>query len=99
MSDGFVKEPAVVRRQNFRQDSYAGRADELDRQKLQDAMLVHEATKTALAEYAFSNGVDKIKPFVLVVAPDTAYAGEIEAYLKSGAFYGGKYADRVIKVD
>ncbi len=99
MADGFVKEPAVVRRQNFRQDDYANRADDLDRQKLQDAMLVHEATKTALAEYAFKNGVEKIKPFVLVVAPDTTYAGEIEAYLKSGAFYGGKYADRVIKVD
>ena len=62
-------------------------------------MPVHEATKTALAEYAFKNGVEKIKPFVLVVAPDTTYAGEIEAYLKSGDFYGGKYADRVIKVD
>ena len=99
MADGFVKEPAVVRRQNFRQDDYANRADDLDRQKLQDAMLVHEATKTALAEYAFTKGVEKIKPFVLVVAPDTTYAGEIEAYLKSGAFYGGKYADRVIKVD
>ena len=99
MADGFVKEPAVVRRQNFRQDDYANRADDLDRQKLQDAMLVHEATKTALAEYAFTKGVEKIKPFVLVVAPDTTYAGEIEAYLKSEAFYGGKYADRVIKVD
>ena len=95
MSDGFVKEPAVVRRQNFRRDDYVNRADDLDRQKLQDAMLVHEATKTALAEYAFKNGVERIKPFVLVVAPDTTYAGEIEAYLKSGDFYGGKYADRV----
>ena len=99
MSDGFVKEPAVVRRQNFRRDDYVNRADDLDRQKLQDAMLVHEATKTALAEYAFKNGVERIKPFVLVVAPDTTYAGEVEAYLKSGDFFGGRYADRVIKVD
>ena len=99
MSDGFVKEPAVVRRQNFRRDDYVNRADDLDRQKMQDAMLVHEATKTALAEYAFKNGLERIKPFVLVVAPDTAYAGEVEAYLKSGDFYGGRYADRVIKVD
>ena len=53
----------------------------------------------ALAEYAFKNGVEKIKPFVLVVAPDTAYAGEIEAYIKSDGFHGGKYADKVIKVD
>lgn len=99
MSDGFVKEPAVVRRQNFRRDDYVNRADDLDRQKLQDAMLVHEATKTALAEYAFKNGEERIKPFVLVVAPDTTYAGEIETYLKSADFYGGRYADRVIKVD
>lgn len=99
MKDGFVKEPAIVRRQNFRRDDYINRQDDLDRQKLKDAMIVHESTKAALVEYAFKNGVDKIKPFVLVVAPDTTYAGEIEAYLKSGDFYGGKYADKVIKVD
>ena len=99
MKDGFVKEPAIVRRQNFRRDDYINRQDVLDRQKLKDAMIVHEATKVALAEYAFKNDVDKIKPFVLVVAPDTTYAGEIEVYLKSGDFYGGRYADKVIKVD
>lgn len=99
MKDGFVKEPAIVRRQNFRRDDYINRQDDLDKQKLKDAMIVHEATKVALAEYAFKNGVDKIKPFVLVVAPDTTYAGAIEAYLKSGDFYGGRYADKVIKVD
>ena len=99
MKDGFVKEPAVVRRQNFRSDDYVNRQDDLDRQKLEDAMLVHEATKTALAEYAFRTGEDKVKPFVLVVAPDTTYAHEIEAYLKSASFYGGKYADKVISVD
>lgn len=99
MKDGFVKEPAVVRRQNFRKDDYANHADELDRQKLKDAMVVHESTKSALAEYAFKNGRQKVKPFVLVVAPDTKYAGEVEAYLKSADFHGGKYADKVIKVD
>lgn len=99
MSDGFVKEPAVVRRQNFRRDDYANRADDLDHQKLFDAMLVHESTKAALAEYAFKNGVEKIKPFVLVVAPDTAYAGEVEKYIRSSEFHGGRYADKVIKVD
>ena len=99
MNDGFVKEPAVVRRQHFRSDDYVGRQDELDRQKLTDAIIVHEANKTALAEYAFKNGIDKVKPFVLVVAPDTTYAREIEQYLKSSAFYGGKYADKVIAVD
>jgi type III restriction enzyme len=99
MSDGFVKEPAVVRRQNFRKDDYTNRADDLDRQKLTDAMVVHEATKSALAEYAFKNGKTKVKPFVLVVAPDTKYAGEVEEYLKSTDFYGGKYAEKVVKVD
>jgi len=98
MRDGFVKEPAVVRRQNFREGDYAGRADELDRLKLQDAMVVHESTKAALAEYAFANGAPHVKPFVLVVAPDQAYADMVEAVIKSEAFCGGKYADKVIKV-
>ena len=98
MHDGFVKEPAVVRRQNFRSAAYVNRLEDLDHQKLQDAMLVHESTKTALAEYAFRKGVEKVKPFVLVVAPQQAYADEVEAYVKSAVFYGGRYADKVIKV-
>ncbi len=98
MGDGFVKEPAVVRRQNFREGDYAGREDELDHLKLQDAMIVHESTKAALTEYAFKNGVQPVKPFVLVVAPDQKYADQIEAYIQSAAFCGGKYAERVIKV-
>ena len=98
MRDGFVKEPAVVRRQNFRSDDYVNRQEDLDHQKLQDAMLVHESTKTALAEYAFRKGVQKVKPFVLVVAPQQTYADEVEDYIRSAAFYGGKYADKVIKV-
>jgi type III restriction enzyme len=71
MADGFVKEPAVVRRQNFRKDDYTNRADDLDRQKLTDAMVVHGATMSALAEYAFKNGMTKVKRCVRVVAPDT----------------------------
>lgn len=98
MRDGFVKEPAVVRRQNFRNDDYVNRPDDLDHQKLLDAMIVHESTKTALTDYAFRKGVPRVKPFVLVVAPDQAYADRIEEYVKSSAFYGGRYADRVIKV-
>ena len=99
MQDGFVKEPAVVRRQNYRADDYVNRQDELDRQKLTDAMIVHEATKAALVEYAHKNGIQKVKPFVLVVAPDTKYAAVVEAYIKSGEFWGGKYADKVISVN
>ncbi len=98
MKDGFVKEPAVVRRQNFREGNYAGREDELDHLKLQDAMVVHQSTKAALTEYAFKNGVPCVKPFVLVVAPDQKYADQIEAYIQSAAFYGGQYAERVIKI-
>lgn len=98
MQDGFVKEPAVVRRQNFREGDYAGREDELDHLKLQDAMIVHESTKAALTEYAFKNGVQPVKPFVLVVAPDQKYADQIEAHIQSAAFCGGQYAKRVIKV-
>ena len=98
MSDGFVKEPAVVRRQNFVQGNYAGRQDELDQLKLQDAMIVHETTKAALTDYAFRNNVAAVKPFVLVVAPNQEYADVVEAYIKSAAFYEGRYGNKVIKV-
>lgn len=96
MRDGFVKEPAVATRENFDPSGYSD--EELDRIKLQDGVTYHEKVKADLEVFARSEGVERVKPFVLVVAKDTTHAGELEGYIKSSDFFDGRYADRVIQV-
>ncbi|EAP78142.1 DEAD/DEAH box helicase [Roseovarius nubinhibens] len=96
MRDGFVKEPAVATRENFDPSGYND--EELDRIKLQDGVTYHEKVKADLEVFARSEGVARVKPFVLVVAKDTTHAGELETYIKSEDFFDGRYADRVIQV-
>ena len=96
MRDGFVKEPAVATRENFDPSGYD--AEALDHIKLQDGVTYHEKVKADLEVYARSEGVAQVKPFILVVAKDTTHAGELEAHIKSDAFFDGRYADRVIQI-
>jgi type III restriction enzyme len=97
MEDGFVKEPAVVTQRNF--DAKAHTPDEIEKTKLEDGVRLHENTKVELLTYARENGVMPVKPFMLVIARDTAHAAQLLALLESGAFYDGRYAGKVIQVD
>ena len=94
--DGFVKKPAVTTRKDFQPERYT--AVELDRIKLSDGIHLHERSRTALDLYAREEGVKRVKPFVLVVAKDTAHAAELKAYIQSEGFFGGRYADKVMDI-
>lgn len=94
--DGFVKRPAVAGRANF--DATAVAPDQLDRIKLEDALVLHEKTKAELTAYAGREGVPTVKPFVLVIARDTEHAATLQTLIESAAFHGGIYAGRVITV-
>src|SRR5690606_30231337 len=96
LRDGFVKEPAVATRENFDAASYSPEA--LETLKLEDGIRIHETAKAELETYAVREGKPKVKPFVLVVATDTAHAAALEAKIKSADFFGGHYADKVITV-
>lgn len=96
MRDGFVKEPAVATRENFRASDYSDA--QLERLKLEDGIRVHENTKVELATYAKQHGVRQVKPFMLVVAQDTTHAEELMVAIKSDDFFEGRYKDRVITV-
>ncbi|MBL8735357.1 MAG: DEAD/DEAH box helicase family protein [Planctomycetes bacterium] len=96
MLDGFVKEPAVATRENF--DARNFQPEQLERLKLEDGVRIHEDTKVKLQTYALENGVSLVKPFVLVVAQDTAHAAEIQKLLESNEFFGGQYRGKVITV-
>lgn len=96
LRDGFVKEPAVATRENFRAENYdeAG----LEGIKLEDGIRVHEHTKVQLDIYARETGKPLVKPFMLVVAKDTTHAGELLKRIEADDFFEGRYKGRVITV-
>jgi type III restriction enzyme len=96
MADGYVKEPAVATRENFRRDQY-DRA-QLERIMLDDAATYHEDVKVELDLYARQSGRSKVHPFMLVVAEDTTHARALHEYLESDEYKGGAYRGRVIEV-
>jgi type III restriction enzyme len=96
LKDGFVKEPAVATRENFRAENYdeAG----LEKLKLEDGVRLHEHTKVQLDIYARENLKALVKPFMLVVAKDTTHANDLLTRIEADDFFGGRYKGRVITV-
>jgi len=96
LRDGFVKEPAVATRENFRAENY----DEggLETLKLQDGIRVHEHTKVQLDIYAREKERPLVKPFMLVVAKDTGHANDLLKKIEAPDFFEGRYKGRVITV-
>ncbi len=98
LNDGlYVKVPAVFTRKDFRPEEYT--PTQLDREKLNDGVRIHEETKSKLEIYARTFGKRIVKPFVLVVARDTDHSKEVMEYIKSGDFFGGYYHDKVIEIN
>src|SRR5574337_1258653 len=97
MTDGFVKESAVVTQKNF--DRIQFNQGQLEEIKLQDGIRLHENTKVELNKYARQTGQRIIKPFVLVIARDTTHAGQLMQLIQSEQFFEGRYQDKVIQVD
>lgn len=93
----YVKVPAVFTRKDFRPEEYD--QEQLDHEKLNDGLRLHEDTKSKLEIYARTFGKPVVKPFVLVVARDTDHSKEIMKYIKSNDFFNGYYADKVIEIN
>ncbi len=96
INDGFVKRPAVAGRRDF--DASGFGEEQLDRIKLEDALVLHDRTKAELAAYARQAERPPVKPFVLVIARDTTHAAALQALIESPTFHGGIYSGRVITV-
>ena len=96
LDDGYVKEPAVVTRENFDAANYDAAGLEL--LKLRDGIQIHERTKTELTVYAKNANLPVVKPFVLVVAQNTEHANALVELMSSDEFYAGQYRDKVITV-
>lgn len=96
MADGYVKEPAVATRVDFRPQDYD--EDTLERIMLEDGIHYHEEVKTQLDLYARQTGRKRVHPFILVVAQDTAHAKAIKDKIEDDHFLKGAYKGRVIEV-
>jgi type III restriction enzyme len=96
MLDGYVKEPAVATRAGL--DPKSMSAEALELLKLEDGIRVHESVKVDLEVYAQQNGMQKVKPFMLVIAEDTEHASELVRTIESESFFEGRYQGRVIQV-
>ena len=92
----YVKVPAVFTRKDFHPEEYT--PEQLDHEKLNDGLRIHEETKSDLEVYARSNGRPIVKPFVLVVARDTNHSKQLMEYIKSKDFFNGYYADKVMEI-
>ena len=92
----YVKDPAVFTRKDFHPEEYT--PEQLDHEKLNDGLRLHEETKSNLEIYARSTGRHIVKPFVLVVAKDTEHARQLLAYIRSNDFFNGYYSDKVMEI-
>jgi type III restriction enzyme len=98
LTDGtFVKNPAIATRKNFKRGDLSEKEIELI--KLEDAISIHEDTKTELEIYAKNNDVKLVKPFILVVCKDITHAREIHELINSPEFYEGKYRGKALQID
>lgn len=97
MRDGFVKEPEVATRENFKKDRYDD--DALERLKLEDGIRIHNQKKVDLELYARDQSLPIVKPFMLIIAKDTTHAARLMTLLESKAFCDGDYKGKVLQVD
>ncbi len=98
LADGFVKVPAVATRTDFDPSAFKGRPKDLEIVKLEDGIHHHEYVRVELERYAYEQRVERVKPFMLVVAQDTTHSGELKSVIESDSFFEGCYRGKVIEV-
>jgi type III restriction enzyme len=96
MNDGFVKEPAVATRKDFDANNFD--ADSLERLKLEDGIRLHETAKAELEVYARQTSRKRVKPFMLIVAEDTAHADSLLQIIDDNSFFEGRYKGKALTV-
>ena len=97
LADGkYVKIPTVAKRRNFQKGDLS--SEELDILKLEDAISIHENTKTHLELYAKNHNQPLVKPFILVVCRDINHAKETFHRLEEDMF-DGRYKGKVLQID
>lgn len=92
--EGYLKIPVVMGRSNT-----AGYSQEdIEEMKIRDGLTLHEHRKTVLREYCNENGLDYVKPIVLIACKDTEHAKKVRVLIDSDNFQNGKYKGKVIEI-
>ena len=74
----FLKIPVVMGRTNT-----AGYSDDdIEEMKLKDGIKLHERRKAIVYKYCIDNGLEQIKPIVLVACKDTTHAKKIKEKMR-----------------
>ena len=98
LADGlYVKNPTIAKRKNF--DVKGKSAEEIEQVKLEDAISIHQQTKTDLELYSLNNNQKLVKPFILVVCKDITHAKAVYDHIYSSTFYEGQYIGKVLQYD
>jgi type III restriction enzyme len=96
MEDGYIKEPAVATRKDFKPENYT--QEQLELIKLEDGIHYHEHIKIKLDVYARQYNKKRVKPFMLVVTQNTAHAKQIRELIESENFFSGHYKNKVAEI-
>lgn len=96
IEDGYTRTPYAVTRADVAFYNFG--EEQLDKLMLNDGILCHENAKRRLEYYAQKHDVKRVKPFMLVVCQNTEHAMWVENYVKSKAFYDGKYQNKTITI-
>ena len=96
MEDGYVKDPAVATRKDFKPENHT--SEQLERIKLEDGIHYHEQVKVELDIYARQYNKKIVKPFMLVVAQDIEHARQLREFIESASFFEGRYKGKVAEV-
>lgn len=96
IKDGYTRTPYALTRLDIK--SFDLSEDEMDKLMINDGIRHHENMRAELKQYAINNGLEQVKPFVLVVCKDTKHAENVLKYIKSSSFKFGYYSDKVIVI-
>lgn len=96
LDDGYIKDPAVATRKDFRPADYSD--EQLEFIKLEDGIHNHETVKVQLEIFSRNSGRPVVKPFVLVIAQDTEHASTLRNFIESDTFFDGRYKGKVLEI-
>ena len=90
----YLKIPVVMGRTNTAGYS----AEDIEEMKIKDGLALHENRKNVVRQYCADNGLEYVKPIVLIACKDTEHAKKVRTLIDSDAFSGGKYRGKVIEI-
>lgn len=90
----YLKIPVVMGRTNTAGYS----ADDIEEMKIKDGLALHENRKNVVRQYCADNGLEYVKPIVLIACKDTEHAKKVRALIDNDSFSGGKYRGKVIEI-